>query len=178
MELKGSKTEKNLEAAFAGESIARNKYTFYAAKARQDGYNQIADIFDETAKNEQEHAEIWFKLLNGEPKPTAQNLSDASNGENYEWSDMYPQFAEVAKQEGFDQIATLFEKVAEIEKQHEQRYKTLLDNVNGNLVFSKDNDVVWQCSNCGHICIGRQAPNVCPVCSHPQAYFELKADNY
>ncbi len=178
MNLKGSKTEKNLEAAFAGESMARNKYTYFASKAKKDGYVQIAEIFEETANNEKEHAKIWFKLLNDGIGTTPQNLSDAASGENYEWSNMYPEFAKVAKEEGFDEIATLFEKVAEIEKQHEERYKTLLANVNGNLVFSKDNDVVWQCSNCGHICVGKQAPEVCPVCSHPQSYFRINPANY
>lgn len=178
MELKGSKTEKNLEAAFAGESIARNKYTYYASKAKKDGFVQIAEIFEETANNEKEHAKIWFKLLNNEINTTEENLAAAAAGENYEWTDMYPEFAKVAKQEGFDDIARLFEQVGKIEKYHEDRYKKLLENVKGGLVFSKDNDVVWQCSNCGHICIGKQAPSVCPVCEHPQSFFRINPVNY
>ncbi len=178
MELKGSKTEKNLEAAFAGESMARNKYTYYASKAKKDGFVQIAEIFEETANNEKEHAKIWFKLLNNEIGTTEENLAAAAAGENYEWTDMYPEFAKVAKQEGFDDIARLFEQVGKIEKYHEDRYKKLLENVKGGLVFSKDNDVVWQCSNCGHICIGKQAPSVCPVCEHPQSFFRINPVNY
>lgn len=178
MELKGSKTEKNLEAAFAGESMARNKYTYYASKAKKDGFVQIAKIFEETANNEKEHAKIWFKLLNNEIDTTEENLAAAAAGENYEWTDMYPEFAKVAKQEGFDDIARLFEQVGKIEKYHEDRYKKLLENVKGGLVFSKDNDVVWQCSNCGHICIGKQAPSVCPVCEHPQSFFRINPVNY
>lgn len=178
MELKGSKTEKNLEAAFAGESMARNKYTYYASKAKKDGFVQIAEIFEETANNEKEHAKIWFKLLNNEIDTTEENLAAAAAGENYEWTDMYPEFAKVAKQEGFDDIARLFEQVGKIEKYHEDRYKKLLENVKGGLVFSKDNDVVWQCSNCGHICIGKQAPSVCPVCEHPQNFFRINPVNY
>lgn len=178
MELKGSKTEKNLEAAFAGESMARNKYTYYASKAKKDGFVQIAEIFEETANNEKEHAKIWFKLLNNEIDTTEENLAAAAAGENYEWTDMYPEFAKVAKQEGFDDIARLFEQVGKIEKSHENRYKKLLENVKGGLVFSKDNDVVWQCSNCGHICIGKQAPSVCPVCEHPQSFFRINPVNY
>lgn len=178
MELKGSKTEKNLEAAFAGESMARNKYTYYASKAKKDGFVQIAEIFEETANNEKEHAKIWFKLLNNEIGATEENLAAAAAGENYEWTDMYPEFAKVAKQEGFDDIARLFEQVGKIEKYHEDRYKKLLENVKGGLVFSKDNDVVWQCSNCGHICIGKQAPSVCPVCEHPQSFFRINPVNY
>ncbi len=178
MELKGSKTEKNLEAAFAGESMARNKYTYYASKAKKDGFVQIAEIFEETANNEKEHAKIWFKLLNNEIDTTEENLAAAAAGENYEWTDMYPEFAKVAKQEGFDDIARLFEQVGKIEKYHEDRYKKLLENVKGGLVFSKDNDVVWQCSNCGHICIGKQAPSVCPVCEHPQSFFRINPVNY
>ncbi len=177
MQLKGSKTEKNLEAAFAGESMARNKYTYYASKAKKDGYVQIAEIFQETADNEKEHAKIWFKLLSG-IGTTEENLAAGAAGENYEWTDMYPEFAKVAKEEGFDEIAALFEMVGEIEKHHEERYKTLLQNVKGDLVFSKDNDVVWQCSNCGHICIGKKAPQVCPVCAHPQSYFRINPANY
>lgn len=178
MELKGSKTEKNLEAAFAGESMARNKYTYYASKAKKDGFVQIAEIFEETANNEKEHAKIWFKLLNNEIDTTEENLAAAAAGENYEWTDMYPEFAKVAKQEGFDDIARLFEQVGKIEKYHEDRYKKLLENVKGGLVFSKDNDVVWQCSNCGHICIGKQAPSVCPVCEHSQSFFRINPVNY
>ena len=178
MELKGSKTEENLLAAFAGESEARNKYTYYASKARKEGYVQIANIFEETAANEKEHAKIWFKLLKGGIGTTAENLEDAAAGENYEWTDMYATFAKEAREEGFDEIATLFEGVAAIEKEHEERYKKLLENVEKGLVFSKDGDTIWQCSNCGHICIGKQAPEVCPVCAHPQSYFQVKAENY
>ena len=178
MELKGSKTEENLLAAFAGESEARNKYTYYSSKARKEGYVQIANIFEETAANEKEHAKIWFKLLKGGIGTTAENLADAAAGENYEWTDMYATFAKEAREEGFDEIATLFEGVAAIEKEHEERYKKLLENVEKGLVFSKDGDTIWQCSNCGHICIGKQAPEVCPVCAHPQSYFQVKAENY
>lgn len=178
MELKGSKTEENLLAAFAGESEARNKYTYYASKARKEGYVQIANIFEETAANEKEHAKIWFKLLKGGIGTTAENLADAAAGENYEWTDMYATFAKEAREEGFDEIATLFEGVAAIEKEHEERYKKLLENVEKGLVFSKDGDTIWQCSNCGHICIGKEAPEVCPVCAHPQSYFQVKAENY
>ena len=177
MNLKGSKTEKNLEAAFAGESMARNKYTYYASKAKKDGYVQIAKIFEETAANEKEHAEIWFKLLNGIGS-TAENLKSAAEGENYEWTDMYDQMAKDAKEEGFDHIAFLFEQVGKIEKEHEERYRKLLANVEGGLVFSRDGDMIWQCSNCGHIHVGKQAPEVCPVCVHPKAYFQIKAENY
>lgn len=178
MQLKGSQTEKNLEAALAGESIARNKYTFYAGKARADGYEQIAELFEETAKNEKAHAEIWYNLLTGKTKSTQESLQLAADGELFEWSEMYPQFAKTAKEEGFDFIAGLFEKVAEIEKQHEDRFKKLLSNVEEKLVFSKDNEAVWICRNCGHICIGKSAPSVCPVCAYPQSYFQLKSDNY
>ena len=177
-ELKGSKTEKNLETAFAGESMARNKYTYFASKARKDGYVQIANIFEETANNEKEHAKMWFKLINGGIGTTAECLKAAAEGENYEWTDMYANFAKEAKEEGFDEIARLFEGVAAIEKEHEERYRKLLANVEGDLVFSKDGEVVWQCSNCGHICVGKKAPEVCPVCAHPQAYFQVKAENY
>ena len=177
-ELKGSKTEKNLETAFAGESMARNKYTYFASKARKDGYVQMANIFEETANKEKEHAKMWFKLINGGIGTTAECLEAAAEGENYEWTDMYATFAKEAKEEGFDEIAKLFQGVARIEKEHEERYRKLLANVNGDLVFSKDGDVVWQCSNCGHICVGRKAPEVCPVCAHPQAYFQVKAENY
>lgn len=178
-DLKGTKTEANLMAAFAGESQARNKYTYYASKAKKDGYVQIAHIFEETAANEKEHAEIWFKLLHdGKMPETAANLKDAAEGENYEWTDMYAQFAKEAKEEGFDQIAYLFEEVGKIEKEHEERYRRLLANVEGDLVFSREGDCIWQCSNCGHIVVGQKAPDVCPVCNHPQAYFQLKAENY
>ena len=176
--LKGTKTEANLQAAFAGESQARNKYTYYASKAKKEGYVQIANLFEETANNEKEHAKIWFKLLHGGMPDTAANLADAAAGENYEWTDMYATFAKEAKEEGFDDIAFLFDQVAKIEKEHEERYLKLLSNVKNDLVFSKDGDAVWQCSNCGHIVIGKKAPDVCPVCAHPQAYFQLRAENY
>ena len=178
MELKGSRTEANLMAAFAGESQARNKYSYYASKAKKDGYVQISKIFEETAANEKEHAKIWFKLLHDGIGMTPDNLADAADGENYEWTEMYPEFAKVAREEGFNQIAYLFEEVAKIEKEHEERYKKLLANINGDLVFSRDNDCIWQCSNCGHILVGKKAPELCPVCAHPKAYFEIKADNY
>ena len=178
-DLKGTKTEANLQAAFAGESQARNKYTYFASKAKKDGYVQIANIFQETADNEKEHAKIWFKLLNGGAiGSTEENLLAAAEGENYEWTDMYAQFAKEAKEEGFDEIAFLFEKVGAIEKEHEERYRKLLKNVEDGVVFSKDGDTIWQCSNCGHIVIGKKAPEVCPVCAHPQAYFMVKAENY
>ena len=179
MELKGSKTEQNLKTAFAGESQARNKYTFFASKARKDGYEQIAEIFEETANNEKEHAKIWFKLLNnGAISSTAQNLKSAAEGENYEWTDMYAEFAKTAKEEGFDHIAFLFEEVGKIEKEHEARYLKLLNNINEGIVFSRDGDRIWKCRNCGHIVIGKYAPEVCPVCGHPQSYFEIKNENY
>ena len=179
MELKGSKTEKNLMEAFAGESQARNKYTYYASKARKEGYEQIAAIFEETAANEKEHAKLWFKLLhNGDIPTTEVNLKDAADGENYEWTDMYDRMAKEAKEEGFDHIAFLFEGVAKIEKEHEERYKKLLENVEGGLVFSKDGDRIWKCRNCGHIVIGKSAPEICTVCSHQKAFFEIKAENY
>ena len=178
-ELKGSKTEQNLMTAFAGESQARNKYTYYASQAKKDGYVQIAKIFEETAANEKEHAEIWFKLLHdGKMPDTMANLEDAANGENYEWTDMYAGFAKTAREEGFDKIATLFEMVAKIEKEHEERYRKLLNNIKEGLVFSRDGDTIWQCSNCGHIVIGKKAPEICPVCSHAKAYFQIKAENY
>lgn len=178
-ELKGTKTEANLWEAFAGESQARNKYTYYASKAKKDGYVQIAKIFEETANNEKEHAKIWFKLLHegGIPDTTA-NLLDAATGENYEWTDMYDRMAKEAKEEGFDHIAFLFESVGKIEKEHEERYRKLLKNVEDEIVFSRDGDKIWQCSNCGHIVVGKQAPEMCPVCAHPKAYFEIKAENY
>ncbi|WP_343209296.1 rubrerythrin [Anaerolentibacter hominis] len=179
MELKGSKTEANLMAAFAGESQARNKYTYYASKAKKDGYEQIANLFLETANNEKEHAKIWFKLLHGGAVPgTIENLKDAAAGENYEWTDMYAGFAKTAKEEGFDQIAYLFEEVGKIEKEHEERYLKLLSNIEDGIVFSRDGDMVWKCGNCGHIHVGPKAPEVCPVCAHPQSYFELVAKNY
>ena len=179
MELKGSRTEANLMAAFAGESQARNKYTYYASKAKKDGYEQIAAIFEETANNEKEHAKLWFKELHGGDIPTtAENLLDAAEGENYEWTDMYAEFAKVAHEEGFERIAFLFEGVAAIEKEHEERYRRLLKNVEDGLVFSKDGDAIWICRNCGHVVIGKAAPAVCPVCSHPQSFFELKKENY
>ena len=177
--LQGTKTEQNLWAAFAGESQARNKYTYFASKAKKDGFVQIASIFEETANNEKEHAKIWFKLLMGGSIPsTAENLLEAAEGEHYEWTDMYATFAKEAKEEGFDYIAYLFEEVGKIEKEHEERYRKLLANVKGDLVFTKDGDAVWQCSNCGHICVGKKAPEICPVCAHPQAYFQVRAENY
>ena len=179
MDLKGSQTEKNLMAAFAGESEARNKYTYFASKAKKEGYEQIAAIFEETALNEKEHAKIWFKLLNGGEIPsTLENLNAAAAGENYEWTDMYDEFAKTAKEEGFDRIAYLFEEVGKIEKEHEARYKKLIENLQDGLVFSRDGDKIWKCRNCGHIVIGKDAPAVCPVCNHPQSYFEIKAENY
>jgi len=179
MELKGSKTEKNLMEAFAGESQARNKYTYFASKAKKEGYEQIAAIFLETAENEKEHAKLWFKLLEGgDIKATTDNLKSAIDGENYEWTDMYDRFAAEAREEGFDRIAFLFEEVGKIEKEHEERYKKLLENIEGDLVFSKDGDRIWKCRNCGHIVIGNKAPEVCPVCAHPKSYFEIKAENY
>lgn len=173
----GTKTEQNLRTAFSGESEARNKYTFFASTAKKEGYEQIAALFQKTADNEKEHAKMWFKELQGIGS-TADNLLSAAEGENYEWTDMYATFAKEAREEGFDHIADLFEMVGAIEKEHEERYRRLLKNVEDKLVFSRDGDCVWQCSNCGHIVVGRQAPEVCPVCAHPQAYFELKADNY
>ena len=179
MELKGSKTEKNLLAAFAGESQATNKYRYFASKAKKDGYVQIANIFEETANNEKEHAKMWYKLLKGGSIPsTMDNLKEAADGENYEWTDMYADFAREAREEGFDDIAASFELVAAVEKEHEERYRKLIANIEGGLVFSKDGDVIWQCTNCGHICIGKKAPEVCPVCDHPQAYFQVKPENY
>ena len=179
MELKGSKTEKNLMEAFAGESQARNKYTYFASKARKEGYEQIAAIFEETAANEKEHAEIWFKLLNDGAVPTTvENLKSAAEGENFEYTDMYDRFAKEAKEEGFDRIAYLFEAVGKIEKEHEARYLKLLKNIEDGIVFSSDDERIWKCRNCGHIVIGKYAPEVCPVCSHPKSYFEIKAENY
>lgn len=178
-ELKGTKTEANLMTAYAGESEARNKYTFYASKAKKDGYVQISNIFEETAANEKEHAKLWFKILHGGSIPdTLENLNDAANGENFEWTDMYAQFAKEAREEGFDEIARLFEGVAEIEKEHEERYRKLIANIEGGLVFSKEGDTIWECLNCGHIVVGKKAPEVCPVCAHPQSYFQEKSQNY
>ena len=176
-QLKGTKTEANLQTAFAGESQARNKYTYYASKAKKDGYVQIAKIFEETANNEKEHAKIWFKLLGGIGN-TAENLKHAAEGENYEWTDMYARMAAEAREEGFIEIAAKFEMVGAIEKHHEERYRKLLKNVEDQVVFSKDGDAIWQCSNCGHIVVGKKAPLECPVCNHPQSYFELLAQNY
>ena len=175
--LKGTKTEANLWTAFAGESQARNKYSYFASKAKKDGYVQISKIFEETANNEKEHAKIWFKLLGG-IGDTVENLYHAAEGENYEWTDMYAQMAKDAHEEGFEHIAFLFEQVAKIEKEHEERYRQLVANIEGGLVFSRDGDMIWECSNCGHIHIGQKAPDLCPVCEHPQAYFQLKAKNY
>ena len=179
MELKGSKTEQNLMTAFAGESQARNKYTYFASKAKKEGYEQIAAIFQETADNEKEHAKMWFKLLNGGDIPsTIENLKAAAEGENYEWTEMYDEFAKVADEEGFTTIAAKFRMVAAIEKEHEERYRKLLKNIDDALVFSKDEDCVWVCRNCGHVVIGKKAPEVCPVCNHPQSYFEVRKENY
>ena len=179
MELKGSKTEQNLMTAFAGESQARNKYTYFASKAKKEGYEQIAAIFLETAENEKEHAKMWYKELKGGEIPsTIENLNEAADGENYEWTDMYAGFAKVAREEGFEELAEKFEGVAAIEKTHEERYRKLLDNVKEKKVFSKDGDAIWVCRNCGHVVIGKTAPEVCPVCNHPQAYFEIKPENY
>ena len=179
MNLKGTRTEANLMAAFAGESQARNKYDYYASKAKKDGYVQIAEIFEETARNEKEHAKLWFKLLHDGGIPgTMENLKDAAAGENYEWTDMYATFAREADEEGFTDIARLFRGVAAIEKEHEERYLKLLSNVEGGLVFSRDQDMIWQCGNCGHVVIGKKAPQLCPVCDHPQSYFRIKAENY
>ena len=179
MNLKGTKTEKNLQEAFAGESMARNKYTYYASKAKKDGYVQISKIFEETAANEKEHAEIWFKYLHdGKVPGTVENLADAADGENYEWTDMYDRMAREAEEEGFKEIAAKFRMVGKIEKEHEERYRKLLTNIQEGIVFSRDGDVIWQCSNCGHIVIGKKAPKICPVCDHEQSYFQLKAENY
>jgi len=177
--LKGTKTEKNLMEAFAGESMARNKYTFFASKAKKDGYVQISKIFEETAANEKEHAEIWYKYLNGGSiSTTTVNLDDAANGENFEWTDMYARMAKEAREEGFNEIANKFEMVGAIEKHHEERYRKLLKNINDKVVFSRDGDTIWQCSNCGHIVIGKNAPEICPVCDHAKAYFQIMAENY
>ena len=179
MELKGSKTEKNLMEAFAGESQARNKYTYFASKARKDGYEQIAAIFEETANNEKEHAKIWFKLLQGgDIKATTENLKAAAEGENFEWTDMYDRMAKEAREEGFDHIAYLFEEVGKIEKEHEERYRKLLANVENGTVFEAGEVKIWKCRNCGHIVVGTSAPEVCPVCAHAKSFFERKAENY
>ena len=179
MELKGSKTEQNLMTAFAGESQARNKYTYFASKAKKDGYEQIAAIFEETANNEKEHAKMWFKELNGGVIPsTKENLAAAADCENYEWTDMYDEFARVAEEEGFTQLAAKFRMVGEIERHHEERYRQLLKNIDDEVVFSKDEDAIWICRNCGHVVVGKKAPAVCPVCAHPQSFFELKSENY
>ena len=178
-ELKGTKTEKNLQEAFAGESQARNKYTYWASKAKKDGYQQIAAIFEETANNEKEHAKMWFKLLEGGSiRPTTDNLRAAADGENFEWTDMYDRMAREAEEEGFDDIAAKFRAVAEIERHHEERYRKLLKNIEDKVVFSREGDSIWQCRNCGHIVVGKDAPEVCPVCDHPQSFFELVANNY
>lgn len=178
-ELKGTKTEKNLMEAFSGESQARNKYSYYASKAKKDGYEQIAAIFEETANNEKEHAKLWFKYLhNGEIAPTMENLKDAAAGENYEWTDMYDRMAREAEEEGFVEIAAKFRGVAAIEKHHEERYRKLLKNIDDKVVFSRDGDCIWTCRNCGHVVIAKTAPQVCPVCNHPQSYFELRSENY
>lgn len=179
MELKGSKTEKNLRAAFSGESEARNKYTYYASQAKKEGFVQISRIFEETANNEKEHAKLWFKYLHeGKVPETIKALEDAANGENYEWTEMYAQFAKEAREEGFTEIAILFEMVAKIEKEHEERYRKLFENIKNNSVFSKPSSVTWECANCGHVLDGENAPELCPVCKHPKAYFFMKAKNY
>lgn len=178
-ELKGTKTEQNLMTAFAGESQARNKYSYYASKAKKDGYVQIAQLFEETANNEKEHAKLWFKYLHGGAVPsTEENLKDAAAGENYEWTDMYAQFAKEAKEEGFDEIAEKFELVGAIEKHHEERYLKLLDNIEKKIVFTREGECIWQCANCGHLCIGKEAPEICPTCAHPKSYFQILAQNY
>ena len=177
MELKGSKTEKNLMEAFAGESQARNKYTYFASKAKKEGFEQIAAIFNQTADNEKEHAKMWFKLLGG-IGDTAQNLLAAAEGENYEWTDMYDTFAKEAEEEGFVEIAAKFRAVAKIERSHEERYRALLNNVEMQKVFEKSEEIMWECRNCGHLVMGKKAPEVCPVCDHPQSYFEVRKVNY
>ena len=179
MELKGSRTEQNLMTAFAGESQARNKYTYYASEAKKAGYTVIADIFEETANNEKEHAKLWFKLLHGDKVPdTATNLLDAADGENYEWTDMYANFAKTAKEEGFDRIAYLFEAVGKIEKEHEERYRAILEKLNAETIFVSEEVQVWICTNCGHVHVGKKAPEMCPVCQHPKSYFQKKVENY
>ena len=179
MELKGSRTEQNLMTAFAGESQARNKYTYYASEAKKAGYTVIADIFEETANNEKEHAKLWFKLLHGDKVPdTATNLLDAADGENYEWTDMYANFAKTAKEEGFDRIAYLFEAVGKIEKEHEERYRAILEKLNAETIFVSEEVQVWICTNCGHVHVGKKAPEMCPVCQHPKSYFQKKVNNF
>ena len=179
MELKGSRTEENLRKAFAGESEARNKYTYFASKAKKDGYEQIAALFEETANNEKEHAKMWFKELNGGEIPsTKENLLSAAEGENYEWTSMYEEFAKTAEEEGFKALAIKFRQVAEIEKHHEERYRKLLKNIEDEVVFSKEGESIWICRNCGHVVVGKKAPEVCPVCAHPKSFFEIKANNY
>lgn len=177
MKLKGSRTEKNLLEAFAGESMARNKYTFYASKAKKEGYEQIASLFLEAADNEKEHAKLWFKALHDGMPSTLENLLDAANGENFEWTDMYARMAKEAREEGFEELAILFEGVGKIEKEHEERYRQLIKNLEEGQVFEKNGIVIWKCRNCGHIHVGKEAPQICPVCKHPQAYFEIKATN-
>lgn len=178
MDIKGTRTEANLMAAYAGETQARVKYEYYASKAKKDGYVQISELFMETSNNEKEHAKLWFKLLHGGMPETDANLADAAAGENFEWTDMYAEFARVAREEGFESIARLFDGVAAIEKTHEERYRKLLSNIESGLVFSREGDMIWECTNCGHLHIGKSAPGVCPVCAHPQSYFELRAENY
>lgn len=179
LELKGTKTEKNLNDGFAGESMARNKYTYYASQAKKEGYNHIAEIFLETANNEKEHAKLWFKALHGGEVPTTEeNLLDAAEGENYEWTDMYVGFAKDAKEEGFNELARLFEGVGAIEKAHEERYRTLLQNLKDGKIFEKEEVVVWECLNCGHLHVSKKAPKLCPVCKHPQAYFRVKDEGW
>ena len=179
MELKGTRTEENLKKAFAGESQARVKYEYYASRAKKDGYEQIASIFEETSRNEKEHAKLWFKALHDGGVPTTTvNLEDAANGENYEWTDMYDEFARVAKEEGFNHLAFLFESVGKIEKEHEARYRKLLQNIEDDRVFHKDGEKIWICRNCGHVYFGEDALDVCPVCNHPQSFMEVKAENY
>ena len=179
MELKGSRTEQNLMTAFAGESQARNKYTYYASEAKKAGYTVIADIFEETANNEKEHAKLWFKLLHGDKVPdTATNLLDAADGENYEWTDMYANFAKTAKEEGFDRIAYLFEAVGKIEKEHEERYRAILEKLNAETIFVSEEVQVWICNNCGHVHVGKKAPEMCPVCQHPKSYFQKKVNAF
>ena len=178
-DLKGTKTEQNLATAFAGESQAHTKYQYYASKAKKDGYVQISEIFLETSRNEKEHAKLWFKYLHGGDVPTTtQNLADAADGENYEWTDMYDTFAKEAREEGFNEIAAKFEMVGKIEKAHEERYRKLLKNIEDEVVFSREGDCIWQCSNCGHIVVGKKAPKICPVCAHPQSFFQILAQNY
>ena len=179
MELKGSRTEQNLMTAFAGESQARNKYTYYASEAKKAGYTLIADIFEETAGNEKEHAKLWFKLLHdGKVPDTATNLLDAASGENYEWTEMYAEFAKTAKEEGFDHIAYLFEAVGKIEKEHEERYRAVLEKLNAETIFVSEEVQVWICTNCGHIHVGKKAPEMCPVCQHPKSYFQKKVNAF